>query len=177
MKITNKIFAATLLLASFNNVLADGTWQFGFEVGSPWIECSSGYTGSTADALGCSAGSPASSIPRFNVLPNRLQKNNESLELAASTVKTSFETPSYDGNGLDSNAFWTFGNGETFGYGQMMVSAMLQRSRNNGFPDLVLDIDPDELINEKAITAVMVPLLETDKEPQVLAGIPLTTPE
>lgn len=165
MKATNKIFAATLLLVSINNVLADGTWQFGFEVGSPWIECSSGYTGSTADALGCPAGSPTLNMTGFNVLPNRLHKHDESLKLAANTTKTSSGTPSFEGKVLDSSAFWTFGNGETFGYGQMMVSAMLQRSRNSQFSDPVLDIVPDELSIEKAITVVMVPQLATDKEP------------
>lgn len=165
MKVTNKIFAATLLLVSINNVLADGTWQFSFEVGSPWIECSSGYTGSTADALGCSAGSPTSSITRFNVHPNQLQKHNAGLKLVTNNAKTSSGTPSFEGKVLDSSAFWTFGDGETIGYSQMMVSAMLQRSRNSQFSDPVLDIVPDGLSIEKAITVVMVPQLATEKAP------------
>ena len=131
------------------------------EVGSPWIECSSSYTGSTADALGC----PADALSNNTWLkdsPKGLPVQDESLTLTAEPAIEGSDTVLVDVEVANANAFWTLANGENLNYGQVMVSAMLHRSQHDLAVELAIDITPYDLNSEAAVTAVMFPVPAND---------------
>lgn len=124
MKAVRNLLIATLLAAPPGSVFAEGNWQFELDIGQPWIECNPGYTGSTADALGCSAIGPSARVPAQPPLLNLQADESGVLELASSARPG---IPSMGVNGKDLNELWTLADGERLGFGQVMVSAFLHQ--------------------------------------------------
>jgi len=161
MKATRLLFAVTCLLVSVESVLAEGNWQFGLEVGSPWIECNN-YTGSTADALGCSANAFFQKNSRSYVRLNNKPESTVLLKQAASTTNNNSAAPSFDDVDQGSDKFWTMDDGETLNHSQVLVSAMLHSSDVELALRPGVDFKPGDLSSEKAVTAVMVPIRTND---------------
>lgn len=162
MKVIKSMFAVTCLLAAVENVFAEDNWQFLLETGSSWIECSSYYTSSTADALGCSANPP---YEKSTGLIIQLNKKSEPAGLgfhAASTTNNASATPSFDELELEPDVFWTMDNGETLTHSQILISAMMQAHDVELALSPGFDIKPVNLNIENAMTALMVPLRAND---------------
>lgn len=125
MKALIKLLAATFLLVSAGNALADENWRFSVEVGSPRGECNSRYAGNTADALGCSAIPAAARTADRNPDGDNNTGKSGVLELAQVPAGTESGPESHPTSNPEQ--FWTMETGEALDYAQVILSALMEQ--------------------------------------------------